>query len=75
MWRSGTTADPAPRLLGVQRLWTVSADDPSAGRRAGITDMLPNAVQALLNQNYTEVYDQRIDGFTIALWVRDRKGQ
>ncbi|MGA5301981.1 glycosyltransferase family 39 protein [Nucisporomicrobium flavum] len=63
-------AEPAACLAGTDRVWTLSGDDLETGRRAGPTDQLTPAQQAALNGSFRQVSQVRVDGFTIALFVR-----
>ncbi|WP_305785238.1 glycosyltransferase family 39 protein [Symbioplanes lichenis] len=61
--------DPAA-CLTADRVWTLSADNLETGRRAGVTDQLTTATQAVLARSYRQLQVTRIEGFTIALFVR-----
>jgi mannosyltransferase len=63
-------ADPAACLAGTDRVWTLSGDDLETGRRAGPTDQLTPAQQALLRSSFRKVSETRVDGFTIVLFAR-----
>ncbi|MEV8505808.1 glycosyltransferase family 39 protein [Actinoplanes sp. NPDC051475] len=63
-------ADPAACLRGAGRVWTVSADNLETGRRAGLTDQLTPAERAALAAGYDQVMETRLEGFTIALYIR-----
>ncbi|UQU65951.1 glycosyltransferase family 39 protein [Couchioplanes caeruleus] len=63
-------AGPAACLAGTDRVWTLSGDDLETGRRAGSTDQLTPAQQAVLNGSFRQMSQARVDGFTLALFVR-----
>ncbi|MEV4707325.1 glycosyltransferase family 39 protein [Actinoplanes sp. NPDC049316] len=66
-------ADPAACLTGTDRVWVLSGDNLETGRRAGPTDQLTPAQQAVLTGSFRQVTQTRVDGFTIALFVRGRR--
>ncbi|WP_306205333.1 glycosyltransferase family 39 protein [Actinoplanes sp. RD1] len=56
--------------LTAARVWTLSADNLETGRRAGATDQLTGATQAVLAGSYRQGEVRRIEGFTIVLFER-----
>ncbi|GAA2507103.1 glycosyltransferase family 39 protein [Winogradskya humida] len=62
--------DPAPCLAPATRLWTLSPDSLTTGRRASPTDQLTSAEQALLTSAFEETARYRVPGITLALFTR-----
>ena len=68
LW-STECADAGACLVGTDRVWTLSADNLETGRRAGATDQLTFAEQRALAL-FDQVSTVRVDGFTLAYFVR-----
>jgi len=68
LW-STECADAGECLVGTDRVWTLSADNLETGRRAGATDQLTFAEQRALAL-FDQVSTVRVDGFTLAYFVR-----
>jgi mannosyltransferase len=62
-------ADPGVCLASTDRVWTLSADNLETGRRAGATDQLSYREQLALAP-FEQLLTTRLDGFTMALFVR-----
>jgi mannosyltransferase len=62
-------ADPAACLTGTSRVWVVAADNLDPEFTATATNQLTAAERAAL-QPYRQTSDQRVGGFTVALYTR-----